>query len=302
MTIMNRAVTGLLLTAILLVATSCQMGRSKYMSEEQQEQLETAYDSLQSAYKTLITTYKIRADSLPDELRLLYSQMQQMHRQMGLNHRQMMRMHMDRHMQGNKMMAKSMGMHMQSHMTGEWYSQMMGMHEQMGTMHETRGQQTMAKMNRRLSREYQNMMHMVPGLDDPSEVPFNEQGDPSLLNGKKLYTQNCASCHGNSGKGIGNAFPPLVDTNWITGDSSIPVRILLNGLRGEIMVNGERYRGRMPSFKARLSAAEMASILNYLRAESEDDLPRISQETIINIGKTYSNRIRPWQADELTGQ
>ncbi|WP_170864413.1 c-type cytochrome [Fodinibius roseus] len=269
------------------------------MSEEQRQELEAAYDSLQSNYEALLTSYQTESDTLPAELKSLFSQMQQMHQQMETNHRQMMGMHMSRHMQGDKMMAEGMGMHMQDNMTGEWYQQMMSMHDRMAIMHQKRGQQSMAEMNRRLSEGYGKMRHMTPSTDETPEVPFNEEGDPSLLNGESLFAQNCASCHGNNAEGIGNVFPPLADSEWITGEKSVPIRILLHGLSGEIEVSKQSYQGSMPSFKARLSAAEMAAILNYLRAESEGDQSNISQEDVIQVAKKYNQRSSQWTADEL---
>lgn len=289
----------LLVVGLLVFLSSCQMGRSNYMSKEQRKKLEVAYDSLQSNYKTLIASYETGTDSLPAELKSLYRQMQKMHGEMDVSHRQMLGMNMGPHMQGDNMMAEGMGMHMQGHMTGEWYSQMMGMHEQMARMHQRMGQQKMAQMNRRLSDEYGKMRKMIPGLDEPTDVPFNEKGDPALLNGKNLYSQNCASCHGSSAQGVSGAFPPLVNSEWVTGDKSIPIRILLHGLQGEIDVQQQEYEGTMPSFKARLSAAEIAAILNYIRDESKKDVPNITQEDVIRIAKNHSERTRPWTASEL---
>ena len=289
----------LIIIGLLVFLSSCHMGRSDYMSEEQRNELEAAYDSLQSNYEALLTSYETESDTLPAELKSLYSQMQNMHSKMDANHRQMMSMHMDRHMQGDKMMAEGMGMHMQNNMTGEWYNQMMSMHDRMANMHQEMGQQSMAEMNKRLSEGYAKMRHMTPSTDETSEVPFNEEGDPSLLNGESLFAQNCASCHGNNAEGVGNVFPPLVDSEWVTGNKSVPIRILLHGLSGKIEVNGLSYQGSMPSFKARLSAAEMAAILNYLRDESEGDHSNISQEDIIRISNTYSDRTTSWNAEEL---
>ncbi|MEX0994998.1 MAG: cytochrome c, partial [Balneolaceae bacterium] len=227
------------------------MGRSNYMTEEHRKELESAYDSLQSTYKTMMAEYKTTSDTLPADLQSLYTRMQNMHRQMDTNHRQMMANGMGRHMEGRGMMSEEMGMRMQGHMTGEWYNQMMSMHRQMATMHDNRGQKQMADLNHRLSQMYNKMMQIIPGLNEPTDRPFNEKGDPSLLNGESLYTQNCASCHGNNAKGVSGVFPPLVNSKWVTEDKSIPIQILLHGLQGEVEVQGQTYQGVMPSFKAR---------------------------------------------------
>lgn len=288
-------------TALILVTVSflvsCRMGDGTYMSEEQQQEVEQMYNALQKNHRALMAASE--ADSLPDQLKNMYAQMQTMHQQMENTHRQMMSRNMDQHMQDGRMMSGGMGMHMQSHMSGEWYSQMIGMHKEMARIHREMGQDSLAEMNQRLSREFDDLRSMIPGLDRPTEVPFNAQGDPDLLNGERLYARNCASCHGENGQGMSGVFPPLVNTNWVTASKSIPIRILLHGLEGSIEVNGQAYNGQMPSFKARLSAAEIAAILNYLRDESDDDLPRISQQDVINVAKANSERVTSWQAQEL---
>jgi len=298
-TMRNPAQKFVLFLLLTVFFSSCHMGRSNYMTDEQRRQIETAYDSLQNAYKTLMAEYEAAPDSVPANLQSLYAQMQQMHGQMEVNHRQMMSGRMGGHMQGNGMMDERMRMQMQGHMTGEWYQQMMGMHGQMAAMHQGMGQQSMAKMHRRLSSGFEKMRGIIPGLDEPTEVPFNEEGDPALLNGENLYGQNCASCHGSDATGIAGVFPPLVNSTWVTDDKSVPVRILLHGLSGEIKVDGQTYQGSMPSFKARLSAAEMAAILNYLRNQSNPDLPEITQKDVVGVAETYSKRTRPWNASEL---
>jgi len=292
----------LLMAAILLLSVySCRMGKSEYMSQGQQHRIEKAYDSIQSTYKRLMTDYNSLSGSMSPELQQMYASMQKMHSQMEMNHQQMMSMNMDQHMQQNhnKMRSMDMVIHMQDHRAGDWYQQLIGMHEQVSALHKKDGEPSMAKMNRKLANDFKGMRKMVPSIDEPTEVHFNEKGNPSFLNGKALFSDNCASCHGSDAKGIAGVFPPLLNSKWITGDKSIPTRILLNGLNGNIDVANQTYQGIMPSFRARLSAAEMASILNYIRSLSDKKLPEITQDDVIKIGKTYSKRTRPWTAEEL---
>lgn len=290
------------LIAMSIALTACDMGRNGGpMSDAQRQQLETGYDSLQTQYKMLMADYNQRPESLPDTIQQLYTDMQQMHRQMETNHRQMMSQHMGGGMKGPGMMGnrKQMRMQMQDNMTGEWYQQMMAMHQQMARMHNQRGQQHMARMNRRMSETYRKMSGSAPRAQPSDSALFNKQGDPSVLNGRQLFTSNCASCHGSDGTGISGAFPPVVNTRWVDAEPSVPVRILMNGLSGDIDVQGRTYNGVMPSFRARLSAAEIAAILNYLRSQSNEELPEITQEEVISVGNTYSDRNQSWSASEL---
>lgn len=299
MTYLKRIGVILIIAGTALLVASCQMGDSFFMSEERRQKLETSYDSLQSNYQMLMNRYEASLDELPEELKSMYARMQSMHEHMDANHRQMMAGKMGRHMDGRNMMSEGMGMHMQGHMTGEWYRQMMSMHERMAAVHEQQDQKQMSEMNRRLSEGYDYMMSMLPDFNEQEDDTFTEEEDGDELDGQSLYLQNCASCHGNSAGGLGSAFPPLVDSEWIAEDKETPIRILLHGLEGRIEVQGQTYQGVMPSFKARLNAAEMAAILNYLRGQSWDDLPEITRDDVIRISASYSDRNRLWTASGL---
>jgi len=290
-----------LLIGIIVSLWSCSGGTSEYMSKGQHQRIKTAYDSLQSTYDRLVSQYETSADSMSPDLKNLYAQMQQMHNRMNMNHQQMMSMNMDQYMQKhhNKMRSIDMVIHMQDKKAEEWYQQMISMHDHIAALHKKQGPQKMAQLNHQLSTELGNITKMNPSYNKPTKVPFNEKGNPAYLNGKSLFTRNCASCHANDAKGIAGVFPPLVNSKWVTGNKTVPIRILLHGLTGQIDVNGQRYQGTMPSFKARLSAAEMTSILNYLRSLSDKKLPEIKQGDVIGVGKNYKNRVRPWNAKVL---
>lgn len=220
---------------------------------------------------------------------------------MRLNHRQLITLQSDRRKPPNKMRIKRMDMQLQlqNHRVGEWYRQLGSFHRQLATFHLRHAQPKLGKLNRRLSQSYTGMRSMIPGLNEPADIPYNIKANPSFLSGAYLYGQNCASCHGNNARGRAGIFPPLVDSQWITGNTTVPIRILLHGLSGTIKVRGQKYSGRMPSFKARLSAAEMVAILNFLRAQSKDKLPQITLDEVIRLGKKYSRRVQPWRASQL---
>ncbi|MFW6157254.1 MAG: PQQ-dependent sugar dehydrogenase, partial [Balneolaceae bacterium] len=59
-----------------------------------------------------------------------------------------------------------------------------------------------------------------------------------LLAGEKIYTTYCAPCHQRNGEGAPPRYPPLVGTDWVTGDKQRLISIIINGLDGPIEVNG----------------------------------------------------------------
>ena len=61
--------------------------------------------------------------------------------------------------------------------------------------------------------------------------------DPAVQ-GKRLFTVNCAACHQQSGKGVAGQFPPLAASEWVLGEPAVLIRILLHGLQGPVMCPG----------------------------------------------------------------
>ena len=87
----------------------------------------------------------------------------------------------------------------------------------------------------------------------------------ALSPGEQIYTSKCAACHQNQGQGVPGTFPPLANTDWVTGDSRRLVEVVLDGLEGEIEVNGATYTGTMAPWRDVLSDDEIAKALSYIR-------------------------------------
>jgi mono/diheme cytochrome c family protein len=66
------------------------------------------------------------------------------------------------------------------------------------------------------------------------------------------------------GTGAQNMIPPLIKTDYVLGTKADLIKLLLNGLNGEINVNGDIYAGEMPS-QALLKDEEIAAVLTYVR-------------------------------------
>lgn len=95
--------------------------------------------------------------------------------------------------------------------------------------------------------------------------PESDEGQ-SLAPGQEPYLRYCASCHGNQGQGRPPSFPPLAGSEWIELAPDGLAAIVLLGLRGEIEVAGERYRGFMPPLK-HVDDAQLAAIVNFMTAQ-----------------------------------
>lgn len=87
------------------------------------------------------------------------------------------------------------------------------------------------------------------------------QTDP----GEAIYLVHCASCHQRDAGGVPNMAPPLIETKYILGDKTRLIKIVLEGLRDDIEINGEHFTNPMPPF-SRLKDQEVADVLTYIRS------------------------------------
>ncbi|WP_299534342.1 PQQ-dependent sugar dehydrogenase [Ulvibacterium sp.] len=98
------------------------------------------------------------------------------------------------------------------------------------------------------------------------EIAKSNTSDKDLDNGAKLYGTHCAACHAPDGKGNVGQIPPLVDSEWVSGNVARLIDVTLGGLNQPIEVNGVQYQGEMPAYK-NLGDNEIRDILNYIRTE-----------------------------------
>src|SRR5690606_38648703 len=97
----------------------------------------------------------------------------------------------------------------------------------------------------------------------PDPIEDNLQKE-ELTGGAKLYNTYCAVCHQKDGKGASGRFPPIANTDWVAGDPNRLMAVVLNGLEGNIEVNGESYNAVMPPHNF-MTDEEIASVLTIIR-------------------------------------
>lgn len=92
-----------------------------------------------------------------------------------------------------------------------------------------------------------------------------DQGDAlkkSMEAGKNTYNAVCMACHMDKGQGIPNVFPPLAKSDYLMKDVDRNIKNLIQGLQGEITVNGKKYNQVMPA--SGLNDEDIANVLNYV--------------------------------------
>ncbi len=102
--------------------------------------------------------------------------------------------------------------------------------------------------------------------------------------GRDLYLKNCFACHQMRGQGIPGVFPPLAGSDYLLADIDRAIRIVCEGLNGEITVNARRYAGVMPP--AILQDEEVASVLNYVLRNWGNAGPEVTSEQVKKVRAT----------------
>lgn len=122
---------------------------------------------------------------------------------------------------------------------------------------------------------------------------------PLLADGEEVYTTRCMSCHQMNGRGVPGVFPPLAESEWVTEDKGMLIRIVLNGVTGEVKVGGETYSGAMPPWQSFLDDQQVASLLTYIRTSWGNDASEVTEDEVAKVRAAVADRKTPWTSEEL---
>ena len=95
-----------------------------------------------------------------------------------------------------------------------------------------------------------------------AEVAGSASLETRIASGKQVYETVCMACHQADGKGMPGAFPPLAGSDYLLGDPARAVGVVVNGLQGEVVVNGNKFNSVMPAM-VQLSDQQIADALTY---------------------------------------
>jgi glucose/arabinose dehydrogenase len=96
--------------------------------------------------------------------------------------------------------------------------------------------------------------------------------------GAELYKANCAMCHGPEGLGMTGVFPPLAKSDFLSNHREKALRGPMEGLSGEIEVNGQTYRGGMPA--AFLDDEQLTAVFNHIFTSWGNNVPPATLDEI----------------------
>ena len=123
------------------------------------------------------------------------------------------------------------------------------------------------------------------------------QSDPQIASltrevqiekGKRVYEQTCFACHLPNGVGIQGVFPPLAKSDFLMADKDRSIRVIMDGLSGEIQVNNKTYNGVMPPLV--LNDEQIANVLTYVRNSWGNAGETVSVTDVSRVRAESANR------------
>jgi len=145
---------------------------------------------------------------------------------------------------------------------------------------------------RRLAR----LMQMAPAihrdklLAGVAAAGSRTAGTVAEEGGRQAYLTHCAPCHQNDGSGMARLATPLRNSKWVLGREEPLARIVLNGLKGELL---------MPPMGA-LEDRQVASILTYVRSAWGHNAGPVRPETVARVRAASEGRKSVWTVKELS--
>ncbi len=132
------------------------------------------------------------------------------------------------------------------------------------------------------SKEQPPVTQEAPAAEELAEAK------PKAHPGKGVYIQYCQVCHMEDGSGNPGMYPPLMNSDWVTGDKERIIGVVLNGLQGEIEVNGEVYNGIMAAHNF-LTDEQIANVVSYVRTSFGNSAEPVTPAEVAAVRATATN-------------
>ena len=120
-----------------------------------------------------------------------------------------------------------------------------------------------------------------------------------IVKGDQIFVAVCQTCHQSNGLGVAGQYPPLLGSEWLLDDVETPIRIVLYGLEGPIIVKGSGYDNKMPPFYDKLSDDEIAAVVSHARSSWGNKAAGVNPEDVAAVRGTLNQR-GPWSGEELS--
>lgn len=120
-------------------------------------------------------------------------------------------------------------------------------------------------------------LESLPGEErSPARMP----SEPVMRAGHEIYQAQCAACHVGDGSGVPRYFAPLAGANNTTAeDPTTAIRVVLEGARN-VPTQASPTPLAMPAFDWKLSDAEIAAVVSYVRSSWGNQAGGVSERQV----------------------
>ena len=132
----------------------------------------------------------------------------------------------------------------------------------------------------------------------PKVEPLTPEQQARFERGKLQYGLICGQCHKPDGMGQAGLAPPLVNSEYVLGPETRLARIVLQGLRGPVEIQGKTFNLDMPSLAA-LDDEQIAAALTYVRREWGHAADPVEPKAVKDVRGATSGRREAWTLKEL---
>jgi mono/diheme cytochrome c family protein len=132
----------------------------------------------------------------------------------------------------------------------------------------------------------------------PKVEPLTAEQQARFERGKLQYGLICGQCHKPDGMGQAGLAPPLVNSEYVLGPETRLARIVLQGLRGPVEIQGKTFNLDMPSLAA-LNDEQIAAALTYVRREWGHTADPVEPKAVQDVRGATSGRREAWTLKEL---
>jgi mono/diheme cytochrome c family protein len=105
-------------------------------------------------------------------------------------------------------------------------------------------------------------------------VHHRRAGSP-MVRGKIVYDKICLACHMADGGGVPTMNPPLINTEYVLGNKTRLIKIVLNGFKEDVQINGQSFSNNMTPHSD-LKDRQIADVLTYVRRSFGNKATRIT--------------------------
>ncbi len=97
-------------------------------------------------------------------------------------------------------------------------------------------------------------------------MPVMAQDKAALMKkGETVYKSYCQTCHQANGQGLSTVYPPLAASDYIKSKPKKEIiSSVVNGLNGEITVNGKKFNGVMVALPKNYTDEDAAAAITYV--------------------------------------